>query len=93
MIDPKTIAHIAKLARLELGSEEAAKYSEELSKALQYFEQIAKVETTGVEPLVTPSEIVPFWRPDEARRENDAEEMTANAPEKMGHLFKVPPVV
>lgn len=93
MIDPKTIAHIAKLARLEIGTDEAGKYSAELSKALEYFEQIAKVNTTGVEPLVTPSDIAPFWREDIARRDGTAEEMTANAPEKMGHLFKVPPVV
>ncbi len=93
MIDPKTISHIAKLARLEMSAEEATKYSEDLSKALQYFEQIAKVETKGVEPLVTPSEIESFWRSDEARRDGSAEEMTANAPERMGNLFKVPPVV
>ncbi|MBX2988065.1 MAG: Asp-tRNA(Asn)/Glu-tRNA(Gln) amidotransferase subunit GatC [Bdellovibrionaceae bacterium] len=93
MIDPKTIAHIAKLARLEVSAEEASRYSGDLSKALGYFEQISKVDTQGVEPLVTPSEMQPFWREDEAKREFTAEEMTANAPEKMGNLFKVPPVV
>lgn len=93
MIDPKAIAHIAKLARLEINEDEAAKYSAELSKALNYFEQIAKVPTEGVEPLVTPSEIQALWREDKAKSEHTAEEMTANAPEKIGNLFKVPPVV
>ena len=93
MIDPKAIEHIAKLARLKITTEEARVYSDQLGKALDYFEQISKVETKGVEPLVTPSEMEPFWRTDEAVVEHQAEEMTQNAPDKAGHLFRVPPVV
>lgn len=93
MIDSKTIEHIGKLARLKVSAEEAKTYSEQLTKALGYFEQISKVETKGVEPLVTPSEVEPFWRPDEAVRENTADEMTQNAPDRAGNLFRVPPVV
>lgn len=93
MIDLKTIESIARLARLKISSEEAAAASEQLSKALGYFEQISRVNTTGVEPLVTPSEMQSFWREDVVRRDGTAEEMTMNAPEKVGNLFKVPPVV
>ena len=93
MIDKKTIEHIAKLARLHVTEQEAIEYSEQLSKALSYFDQINKVDTNGVEPLVTPTEIETFWREDEAKEEFTAEEMTANAPAKAGNLFKVPPVV
>ena len=93
MIDKKTIEHIAKLARLHVSEEEAQEYSSQLSKALGFFEQISKVDTKGVEPLVTPTEIEIYWREDQAKSEFTAEEMTANAPERMGNLFKVPPVV
>lgn len=93
MIDKKTIEHIAKLARLEVTEQEANMYSQQLSKVLEYFEQIAKIDTSGVEPLVTPSEIESFWREDINRAEFTAEEMTQNAPSKAGNLFKVPPVV
>lgn len=93
MIDPKTIEHVAKLAKLQMSAEEAQKYSEQLSKAFTYFEQISKVDTQGVEPLVTPSQLEAFWRPDEAQKELSAEELVANSPERMGNLFKVPPVV
>lgn len=93
MIDAKTIEHIAKLARLKIGADEAKVYSDQLTKALGYFEQISKVETKGVEPLLTPSEVEPFWRADEAVKENSAEEMTQNAPDRAGNLFRVPPVV
>lgn len=93
MVDKKTIHHIAKLARLEINDEQANQYSTQLSSALGYFEQISKLDTEGVEPLITPIEIENFWREDVAAQEHKAEEILANAPSKTGHLFKVPPVV
>jgi aspartyl-tRNA(Asn)/glutamyl-tRNA(Gln) amidotransferase subunit C len=93
VIDKKTIEHIAKLARLEITEAEAAEYSEQLGKALNHFEQISKINTDGIEPLITPTEIEAFWREDKAQQEFTAEEMTANAPSRAGNLFKVPPVV
>lgn len=93
MIDQKTIQHIAKLARLEVSNEQALQYSEQLTQIFSYFEQISKVNTQGVEPLVTPAEIEVFWREDVVKKENTAEDMLSNAPAKAGLLFKVPPVV
>lgn len=93
MIDKKTIEHIAKLARLHITEAEAAEYSAQLEKVLHNFEQIVKVDTAGVEPLITPTEIEAYWREDEAKKDFTAEEMTANAPSRAGNLFKVPPVV
>lgn len=93
MIDKKTIQHVAKLARLEITDEEANEYSQQLGKALGHFEQISKINTQGIEPLVTPTEIEDFWREDVAKQEFSAEDMTNNAPSKVGNLFKVPPVV
>ena len=93
MIDKKTIEHIAKLARLQVSESEAQEFSTQLSKALGYFEQISKVSTQGVEPLVTPTEIESFWREDGVKKTLSADELVANAPDKVGNLFKVPPVV
>ncbi|MGZ3745987.1 MAG: Asp-tRNA(Asn)/Glu-tRNA(Gln) amidotransferase subunit GatC [Pseudobdellovibrionaceae bacterium] len=93
MIDKKTIEHIAKLARLEITEEEALEYSQQLGKAMAHFEQISKINTVGIDPLVTPSEIEEFWREDLVKQEFTSEEMISNAPSKAGHLFKVPPVV
>lgn len=93
MIDQKAIEQIAKLARLNLKPDEANYYAEQLSKVLGHFQQISAINTDGIEPLVTPSEIEFYARPDEVVKVNSAEEMVANAPDKAGHLFKVPPVV
>ncbi len=93
MIDKKQLEHIAKLARLEITDAEAQEYASQLSKALSYFEQISKIETKGIEPMVTPTEIETYWREDQAKKDYSAEEMVANAPQKTGNLFTVPPVV
>ena len=93
MIDQKTIEHIAKLARLNVSPEDAVEYGEQLTKVLNHFQQIAKIDTSGIEPLVTPIEIDFYTREDEARHESTTAEMLANAPDKAGNLFKVPPVV
>lgn len=93
MIDQKTIEHIAKLARLKVTPEEATEYGEQLTKVLAHFQQIASLDTSNVEPLVTPSEIDFFAREDVIKQENTTEEMVKNAPDKAGNLFKVPSVV
>ena len=93
MIDPKTVEHIAKLARLHISEDDAKTYSQHLSNVLKYFEEISKVKTDNVEPLVTPTDFEAFWRPDVAVKELTAEEIVANAPQKTGNLFTVPPVV
>ena len=93
MIDKKTIAHIAKLARLEVSEAQAQEYSAQIGKALSYFEQISSIDTSGVTPMVTPTQIEVFWREDEVVQELTTEEIVANAPDRVGNLFKVPPVV
>ncbi len=93
MIDQKLIEHIAKLARLKINPQEAIEYGLQLTKVLNHFQEIDKINTDGVEPLVTPTDIEFYWRPDEVHKIYTAEEMVANAPEKAGQLFKVPPVI
>lgn len=93
MIDKKTILQIAKLSRIEITEEEATKYSKDLSKALEYFDQISKVDTNQVEPMTTPVENEFFCREDKVVIQCSSEEMLKNAPDRAGNLFKVPPVV
>lgn len=93
MIDKKTIENVAKLARLKISESEAQEFSLQLTKALDHFDKISQIKTEDVEPLITPTEIETYWREDVVEQKYSAEEMTANAPEKSGHLFKVPPVV
>lgn len=93
MIDAKTIKNIAKLSRIEMDESHVVKYSKDLSNILDYFAQISKIDTLGVEPMTTPVEYENRWREDIVVSEYSPEEMLKNAPEKSGNLFKVPPVV
>ena len=51
MIDKEQVAHIAKLARLQLKEEEIAKYQQDLSSILDYFDILKEVNTNSVEPM------------------------------------------
>lgn len=93
MISENELKKVAKLARLELRPEEIAAYPKQFASILEYFEQIAKIDTSKVEPLVTPSDMVQNLREDVAQAWEGAETAMANAPERSGNLFKVPPVV
>lgn len=93
MVDQKTIEQIAKLARLQLTKEEVCSYADQLSKVLNHFQEIDKIDTQNIEPLVTPTEIEFYARPDEVIKDISSDEILANAPDKAGRLFKVPPVV
>lgn len=92
-IDLAAVEKAAKLGRIELDHSEANELTGQLQNVLANFEMIAKIDTTGVEPLVTPSDIETQWREDVAVTELSAEEITANAPSRQGNLFSVPPVV
>ena len=44
------ILHIAKLAKIEITDKEVEKYSEQLSKVIDYFGSLSEVNTENVEP-------------------------------------------
>ncbi len=93
MLDKKIIQNLARLARLNIGEPEAQELSVQLGKALSYFEQISKIETNGIEPLITPTQLRSYWREDKAHQEVSTDEVLCAAPDKSGRLFRVPPVV
>lgn len=93
MISEDDVARVALLARLSITPDDAKKMASQLSSVLGHFEHVSKVKTEGVEPLVTPSDIEAFWREDQMQSWESAEVAMKNAPEAVGNLFKVPPVV
>lgn len=52
MITKEQVINIAKLARLQLKEDEIAKYQEDLSEILDYFDTLKKVDTNGIEPMI-----------------------------------------
>ena len=93
MLTKETVEHVSKLARLKLSEEELADFSKVLSNVLANFEQISQVDTKGVRPLVTATDMMANIRPDLEEKTVNSDKLLENAPEKSGRLFKVPPVV
>jgi aspartyl-tRNA(Asn)/glutamyl-tRNA(Gln) amidotransferase subunit C len=93
MLTKEAVEKVAVLSRLKLSEAEVADYSKVLSAVLENFEQIATVDTTGISPLLTPTDITHILREDTVVQSVASEKLLENTPEKSGRLFKVPPVV
>jgi len=81
------VSHVAKLANLPLTSEEEEKYSEQLSKILEYIDQLNSVDTLNVEPTFNVSEQENLIAEDKARECLSQEDVLSNASQKRDALF------
>ncbi len=92
-IDEITIRKIADLAQLSLTPDEEKLYAGQLEKILEYVSELSKVNTDGIETMVTAVQMPVTFREDIPRRLINVEEALSNSPERVGNLFKVPPVL
>ena len=92
-IDTKLVDHLAKLARLKLNPAESAKMTTELTKILEYVEQLNKLDVAKVEPLVHAFEQHNVLRADKNSPSLPKDKVLANAPDKDKGFFKVPKVI
>jgi aspartyl-tRNA(Asn)/glutamyl-tRNA(Gln) amidotransferase subunit C len=92
-LDLDTVRKVAVLSRLELTENEIKEYAGQLAAVLENFEQLQAVDTKGIEPLITPTDLSIRLREDVAVKIADTEPFLANAPARSGNLYKVPPVV
>ena len=87
MISKEDTRHVAKLARLELTEEEVDKFSRQLGDILGYVEQMNEIDTTGVEPMAHPFDVVNVMREDEVVYKNTKEELIYNNSIYQNQLF------
>lgn len=74
--------HVAKLANLPLTSEEEEKYSQQLSRILDYIGQLNKVDTEKVEPTYNVSGQTNVMAKDEVSESLSQEDATKNVAKK-----------
>lgn len=87
------IAHVARLARLDLSDEELDGYKSQLGVILDH---AARVQTLEGEPSAEsahPLGFVNAFRPDETRPSLDRDEVLAQAPETSDGYFVAPPAL
>lgn len=89
-ISIKDVEHVAKLARLALSEEEKKLFAEQLGRIIENFNELASVDTTGVEPLSHALPILNVLRQDESCICFDHESLIANGPDIEKGFFRVP---
>jgi aspartyl-tRNA(Asn)/glutamyl-tRNA(Gln) amidotransferase subunit C len=62
--------HVAKLAKLDLTSEEIDKFSGQLSKVLDYISELDEVDIKNIEPTAQTTKLTNVLRTDEIKVEN-----------------------
>jgi len=92
-VSTEQVRHIAKLARIAMSDEEIARLAPELNNILGWVEQLAEVNTDGVEPLTAVIDQKLRLRDDAVTDGNIRDEILANAPEAQHGFFAVPKVI
>jgi len=87
------VRHIAKLARIAMTDAEIERLAPELNNILGWVEQLAEVNTDGVEPLTAVIEQKLRLRDDLVNDGNIRDEVLANAPDAQHGFFAVPKVI
>src|SRR3954467_15287418 len=87
------VAYVAKLARLNLTSEEAALFQRQLGDVLNYVRKLSEIDLTKLDSDAGAEIAADVFRPDESRDYFSAEEALGNAPRQRDGLFIVPKVI
>ena len=90
-IDRETLLHVANLARLELREEELERLGAQLNDILAAVSKVSELDLAEVPPTSHPLDVVNVWAEDEPHQSLTVEEAFANAPEREGNFFRVPP--
>jgi aspartyl-tRNA(Asn)/glutamyl-tRNA(Gln) amidotransferase subunit C len=90
-IDREQLLHVARLARLELRDDELGRLEPQLNDILAAVSKVSELDLSDVPPTSHPLEVVNVWEADEPRPCLSVEDALANAPEREGNFFKVPP--
>lgn len=87
------VAHVARLARLELTAEELERYTEQLAAVLDHAADVASLDTSGVPPTAHPLPLINVLREDVAVPSLDRDEVLAQAPASEDDRFRVPRIL
>ena len=85
------VLHVARLARLELTPEEVERLQVELSDILEAVSKVSELDLADVPPTAHPLEIANAWAEDLPRPCLPLDDVFANAPDREGDYFRVPP--
>jgi aspartyl-tRNA(Asn)/glutamyl-tRNA(Gln) amidotransferase subunit C len=92
-VDRATVRRIARLARIAITDEEAARLETELSGILDWVAQLDELDTRDVEPMTRVETMTMKKRQDDVTDGFCADDIVKNAPDVDDHYFVVPKIV
>lgn len=87
------VAHVARLARLDLTDEELDTFTPQLVAILEHAADVEALQLDDVPPTAHPYPLANVLRPDEPRDAGVRDAVLAEAPAAEDGQFRVPPVL
>lgn len=89
-----TVLHLSRLCRIAVSDEELPELEESLKKVLNYVDQLQKVDLSDLLPYSRIEEQgIDSLRADEVKDLLPCETFLNNAPDHVGGMIRVPPVI
>jgi aspartyl-tRNA(Asn)/glutamyl-tRNA(Gln) amidotransferase subunit C len=92
-ISSSDVAHVARLARLELSEEELGRYTTQLAAVLEHAADIASLDIEGVPATAHPFPLANVFREDVPRPCLDRDEVLSQAPDVEDDRFRIPRIL
>jgi aspartyl-tRNA(Asn)/glutamyl-tRNA(Gln) amidotransferase subunit C len=92
-ISTDDVAHVARLARLELTPEELERFTGQLGAVLDHARDVEALDTEGVPPTAHPLPVANVFRQDVVTPSLDRAEVLAQAPDVESYRFRVPRIL
>lgn len=89
----KEVDNIAHLSRIEIADEDAEALTGNLSRIIDFVEQLGNANTDGVEPMAHPHNMAQRLREDKVSETDRHELFQQNAPSVADGLYLVPKVL
>ena len=93
VVDKETVDHIAKLARLNLSSEEIEGYTKDLEEILGMANTINSLNTDDVKETIGANTKSNVFRKDEVKECGNRELLLKNAPSQDDGMFRIPKII
>ena len=87
------VAHVARLARLDVTEDELDRFTEQLGAVLEHAADVEALDTAGVEPTAHPLPLENVLREDVVRPSLDRDEVLGQAPAAEEGRFRVPRIL
>ena len=87
------VAHVARLARLSLSSEELERYTTQLASVIEHAADIAALDIEGVPPTAHSFPLANVFREDVPRPGLDRDEVLSQAPDVESERFRIPRIL